>query len=36
VDKIHTLSKNIIRKKFGQVNIEVLDKARMKLNKLII
>ncbi|WP_156290116.1 type II toxin-antitoxin system PemK/MazF family toxin [Oceanobacillus salinisoli] len=34
-DKIYTLSKEIIRKKFGQVNIEVLDSVRTKVNNLI-
>ncbi|HHY73066.1 MAG TPA: type II toxin-antitoxin system PemK/MazF family toxin [Bacillus bacterium] len=34
-DKVYTLSKDIIRKKFGQVNSEVLEGVRTKLNELI-
>ncbi|MHA6252932.1 type II toxin-antitoxin system PemK/MazF family toxin [Oceanobacillus sp. CAU 1775] len=35
VDKIYTLSKSIIRKRFGQVNNEILDKVRINISKLI-
>ena len=35
VDKIYTLSKNIVKKKFGKVSTDVLEVARMKINKLI-
>lgn len=34
-DKVYTLSKNIVRKKFGQVNSEILEGVRTKLNELI-
>ena len=34
-DKVYTLSKNIISKKFGQVNLEVLEGVRTKINELI-
>lgn len=34
-DKVYTLSKNIVRKKFGQVNTEVLEDVRIKINELI-
>ena len=34
-DKVYTLSKNIVRKKFGQVNTEVLEGVRLKINELI-
>ncbi|WP_404333118.1 hypothetical protein [Mesobacillus maritimus] len=34
-DKVYTLSKNIVRKKFGQVNTEVLENVRKKVNELI-
>jgi mRNA interferase MazF len=34
-DKVYTLSKNIVRKKFGQVNSEVLNDVRKKINDLI-
>lgn len=35
VDKVYTLSKNIVRKKFGRVTPEILEDVRLKLNKLI-
>lgn len=34
-DKVYTLSKSIVRKKFGQVNSEVLKGVRIKINELI-
>lgn len=34
-DKIYTLSKDIVRKKFGQVNAEVMENVRKKVNELI-
>lgn len=34
-DKVYTLSKDIVRKKFGQVNSEVLSGVRTKVNELI-
>jgi mRNA interferase MazF len=34
-DKVYTLSKDIVRKKFGQVNTEVLANVRKKINELI-
>ena len=34
-DKVYTLSQNIVRKKFGQVNTEVLNNIRIKINRLI-
>ncbi|WP_153720736.1 type II toxin-antitoxin system PemK/MazF family toxin [Sporosarcina cascadiensis] len=34
-DKIYTLSKSIVRKKFGQVNTEVLEGIRVKIKELI-
>ncbi|MFD1737782.1 type II toxin-antitoxin system PemK/MazF family toxin [Bacillus salitolerans] len=34
-DKVYTLSKNIVRKKFGKVNTEVLKDVQAKLNALI-
>ena len=34
-DKVYTLSKNIVRKKFGKVNTEVLEGVRGKINELI-
>lgn len=34
-DKVYTLSKGIIRKKFGQVNSDVLINVRAKINELI-
>lgn len=34
-DKVYTLSKNIVRKKFGQVNTEILEDVRVKINELI-
>lgn len=34
-DKVYTLSKGIVRKKFGQVNFEILDDVRTKINELI-
>ncbi|MDG5786264.1 type II toxin-antitoxin system PemK/MazF family toxin [Evansella sp. AB-P1] len=34
-DKVYTLSKHIVRKKFGQVKTEVLEDVRTKLNELI-
>jgi mRNA interferase MazF len=35
VDKVYTLSKDIVRKKFGQVNTEVMKNVRNKINELI-
>ncbi len=35
VDKIYTLSQNIVINKFGTVKPEVLNKIKEKLNKLI-
>jgi mRNA interferase MazF len=34
-DKVYTLSKGIIRKKFGKVNSEVLSSVRTKVEDLI-
>ena len=34
-DKVYTLSKGIVRKKFGQVNSDVLKSVRAKINELI-
>ncbi|WP_420828007.1 type II toxin-antitoxin system PemK/MazF family toxin [Metabacillus crassostreae] len=34
-DKVYTLSKEIVRKKFGQVNIDVMEHVRNKINELI-
>lgn len=34
-DKVYTLSKNIVRKKFGLVNTEILEGVRMKVQELI-
>ncbi|GIN73650.1 hypothetical protein J14TS2_41250 [Bacillus sp. J14TS2] len=34
-DKIYTLSTSIVRKKFGQVNIEIMEGVRGKINELI-
>lgn len=34
-DKIYTLSKDIVKKKFGQVNFEVLESVRKRINILI-
>jgi mRNA interferase MazF len=34
-DKVYTLSKDIVRKKFGQVNSSVLEGVRSKINELI-
>ncbi|KUP04370.1 MazF family transcriptional regulator [Bacillus coahuilensis m2-6] len=34
-DKVYTLSKNIVRKKFGRVNAEVIYDVQSKLNALI-
>lgn len=34
-DKVYTLSKDIVRKKFGQVNTDVLEDVRIKVNELI-
>lgn len=34
-DKIYTLSKGIIRKRFGKVNTEVLNSVRTKIGHLI-
>jgi len=34
-DKIYTLSKDIIRKKFGQVNIRILEDVQTKVKNLI-
>lgn len=34
-DKVYTLSKNIVRKKFGRVNAEIIEAARAKINELI-
>lgn len=34
-DKVYTLSKNIVRKKFGKVDTEILEAVRRKINKLI-
>ena len=35
-DKIYTLSKNIVRKKFGQVNARILKDVRKKITVLIV
>jgi len=35
-DKIYTLSKNIVRKKFGQVNARILKDVRKKITELIV
>src|SRR5690625_3462974 len=35
VDKVYTLSKNIVKKKFGHVNSDILKIVRKKLNELI-
>lgn len=34
-DKVYTLSKNIVRKKFGHVNTEILEAVRVKINEVI-
>ncbi|WP_058307345.1 type II toxin-antitoxin system PemK/MazF family toxin [Gracilibacillus massiliensis] len=34
-DKIYTLSKDIVRKKFGQVNTEVLEDVHKRIIELI-
>ncbi|MED3653174.1 type II toxin-antitoxin system PemK/MazF family toxin [Heyndrickxia sporothermodurans] len=34
-DKVYTLSKDIVRKRFGQVNSEVLKGVRTKINELL-
>jgi mRNA interferase MazF len=34
-DKVYTLSKDIVRKKFGEVNSEVLEGVRTKINELL-
>lgn len=34
-DKIYTLSKEIVRKSFGQVNTKVLENVQAKINELI-
>jgi mRNA interferase MazF len=34
-DKVYTLSKEIVRKKFGKVNFEVLKSVQLKINELI-
>lgn len=34
-DKIYTLSKSIVRRKFGQVNVEIIESVREKINNLI-
>src|SRR5690625_2884017 len=34
-DKVYTLSKNIVKKKFGHVNSDILKSVRRKLNELI-
>lgn len=34
-DKVYTLSKKIVRKKFGRVNTEILEGVRVKINELI-
>ncbi|WP_394234121.1 type II toxin-antitoxin system PemK/MazF family toxin [Niallia oryzisoli] len=34
-DKIYTLSKDIVRKRFGQVNIRILDDVQTKVKSLI-
>ena len=34
-DKVYTLSKNIVRKKFGQVNTDILKSTQVKINDLI-
>ncbi|WP_238389629.1 type II toxin-antitoxin system PemK/MazF family toxin [Virgibacillus sp. MSP4-1] len=34
-DKVYALSKAIVRKKFGQVNTEVLEEVRKKVHELI-
>lgn len=34
-DKIYTLSKSIVRRKFGQVNVEIIESVRKKINNLI-
>ncbi|MDQ2088221.1 type II toxin-antitoxin system PemK/MazF family toxin [Herbivorax sp. ANBcel31] len=35
VDKIYTLSQDIVVKKFGRVKIEILNDVRLKLNQII-
>ena len=35
VDKIYTLAQNIVIKKFGEVNENVLNEVKNKINKLI-
>ncbi len=34
-DKVYTLSKDIVKRKFGKVNSKVLDAVRTKINELI-
>lgn len=34
-DKVYTLSKDIVKKKFGHVKTEVLESIRVKINELI-
>lgn len=34
-DKVYTLSKDIVKRKFGKVNSKVLDGVRTKINELI-
>ena len=34
-DKIYTLSKKIVKKKFGKVNSEILERVQLKINELI-
>ncbi|HZK44548.1 MAG TPA: type II toxin-antitoxin system PemK/MazF family toxin [Syntrophomonadaceae bacterium] len=34
-DKIYTLSQNIIVKKFGEVNEDIINKVKDKINKLL-
>lgn len=34
-DKVYTRSKNIVRKKFGHVNTEILEAVRVKINEVI-
>lgn len=34
-EKVYTLSKSIVRKKFGQVDNDILECVRVKINELI-
>ena len=35
VDKIYTLAQNIVIKKFGQVNDDIMNKVKNKINELL-